>query len=388
MSDNYLSLPGEMHSFLYPTQPEETSNDKTQTSSIVPSVGSNSSKKLSTGLANSAMLSSKSINSKLTPSFESKLNSIIEINRRSASLNTQSDLPTPTLSTPRLSTPSVSTTRGSTLSLPKRSGLLSTISTSVKKVAGPFRFTKRKSSSKVDVSKSSTSLNTLTGSVKSMELSSNNNEYKMPPGSSRNPKKVKLDGKGRPISVASSSTKLSRPNDSKNSKLSNKLAKSFKSLTLKSNMKDRQSTCSSRNDKRSTSSGRKLKKIQLDKNGIPMNKSFDRSTSLRQSNSARNNSLNRTNSRRNQNVSNSGDMFDNFITTLRNSNMIVIDNHGKSDGKLFYVEGNKSNRNKATVKVGTYEIVDELGKAGKNYSGSQLLPNTLNIRTEDECIEL
>ena len=225
MSDNYIQS--------FQIQPGETQYDE-KGLPLNSSKGSTSSGKLSSGLGNSSMLSSKLIRSR---SCNSQLNSIDAINRQSASLENA-------VSTPCLH---------------KRSGLMSTISTSLKKVSGFFDLRKLKSSENISTLDGSASANRFTDSNKSLKMNSGNFDCSTPSSSTRKVRNVQLDANLN-RNIASGFVNVS--NNLNGSKLINRPTESFRSVKQKRNIED----------KDRTSFGRSVKKIKLDNNGRPSNR--------------------------------------------------------------------------------------------------------------------
>ena len=270
-----------------PNQPEETNNDE----EFRPSVGSSSSARLSGGVGNSSMMSSKSINPK-TSNY-----SVPSIDFRGMAPSNSSVLnPSRSLASQKSSLAAMNRFPDSVPDVDFRIGLMGRMKESMKKIAGSFGSSKPKrefpsSSSFVistkrpenvsasNVPGSSASVNKLADSVKSIQLSSNNNADKAP-SSVRKVKKAKRDG--RPSSRSSvSSTSPGVEWDSSRVTVHfdhvptynpmNTLTKSFKSMNIKRKNQDTEPSGSSR----------KVKKlVKLDKDGKPMNPSVCSSSSF------------------------------------------------------------------------------------------------------------
>ena len=94
-----------------------------------------------------------------------------------------------------------------------------------------------------------------------------------------------------------------------------------------------------------------------------MDKSF--STSSRPTFVKSNLRTSRKSKRRKNTTASNPEMFDSYMFSVKNSNIIQLDSSGKSDGKFCYVEGNHSGRNKPDYKVEGYRLADGFKKKGR-----------------------
>ena len=312
--------------------------DETIYTANATSASSCSGSKNTNNLSKSSTMSSKLINSKMYPSKSFYLNS----NRiLSASLNNVTSA-----------------------SASKSPGLMNKLSASLKKISISLGFSKQKVSAP-DVSSTNKISSTANNSV---STSSANN----------------IDNWSRRKSFTNSSlTNVPPPSFKSRLSSSFRTRRSFRRnkvplvTSLKQNKHEifvvkhsnKKSLVNSKN--RSTLSPKisRKKLVKLDRNGVPVDKTI---STLSKPTFDKSNLRSRRNSKRRKNITKASnpDIFDSFISSVKNSNMIQLDSSGKTDGKFCYVEGSHSVKSKPDYKVEGYILADEFRRSGKNSLGS------------------